>query len=247
VAQVNVVNQVLNKIGGQCFQPVAATSAGGLMANASQSLGNMAEIMKVSAALDQHPAMQASSGPQIGGGGSSGMMSFVAGAAIAAGVALINPAAGALMGAGSAVHAGLQSMKPSNQYYNLAKVTTNDDDGGMPSYTDTSGETYLMSGQKAPAPNPMAGNAKVLPLDYAAMKVASANSVEDMQDGIQAKFRQQMADFGAAQKALKLRHDIDLEGIPNLDDALKVAELKGAGRPAPFKALNIGMGSPSMG
>lgn len=243
MAHVNVVNQVLNQIGGQCFQPVAATSAGGLMANASQSLGNMAEILRVSAALDGNPTMQASGGPQIGGGG-SGMMSFVAGAAIAAGVALINPAAGALMGAGSAVHAGLQSMKPSNQYYNLAQVTKSEDDGGMPSYTDTSGETYLMSGQKAPAPNPMAGNAKILPLDYAAMKVASENSVEDMQAGIQAKFRQQMDDFGAAQKALKLRHDIDLEGVPNLDDALKVAELTERPRP---KALNVGMGSPSMG
>jgi hypothetical protein len=108
VAHVNVVNQVLNQIGGQCFQPVAATSAGGLMANASQSLGNMAEIMKVSAALDQHPAMEASAGPQIGGENGSPVMNFVAGTVLAAGIAFINPAAGAVAGAIGAVHAGLQ-------------------------------------------------------------------------------------------------------------------------------------------
>lgn len=238
MAHVNVVNQVLNQIGGQCFQPVAATSAGGLMANASQSLGNMAEIMKVSAALDQHPAMEGSAGSQIGGGG-SGMISFVAGATIAAGVALINPAAGALMGAGSAVHAGLQSMKPSNQYYNLAQVTTKEDDGGVPSYTDISGDTYLMSGQKAPAPNPMAANAKILPIDYAAKNVASKNTFEEMQMGIQSKLRENIAGFGAAEQALKTSYNVELEGVPNLDNALKVAELSGSNRPAPLKAFNI--------
>jgi hypothetical protein len=209
----------------------------------------MAEIMKVSAALEKHPAMEASAGPQVGGGNGSPVMNFVAGTVLAATVALINPAAGALLGAMGSAHAGLQSMKPSDQYYSLANsAATFDKKGEMTSYTCAAdGTTSNMAGQKAPAPNPMAAAAKMLPIDYAAKDVASKNTFEDMQAGIQAKFRQQMDDFGAAQKALKTRYNVELEGVPDLDKALKVAELSGTGRPAPLKALNVGMGSPSMG
>ena|GEM_PF-5854060 len=227
VVRLNVVNQVLNQVGGQCYSPTnAATTVGGLCANASQTLGNMQTILDVTKALGAQSA-NAPAG-NMAGGGASPMMNFVAGAVITAAIGAFSPAAGALLGvAGS--FAGLQTSKPSNQYYGLAKSLQNESSDigkASSSYTDISGDSYTGAGQPitraSPAMNPVFSG-KSMALDAAAANVSSVNSIEDIRDDIMIKFRQQIDDLGATQTALRNR-GIGL-GMANPDSGNDVAEL----------------------
>ncbi len=248
---IHIVNEVLNKVGGECFRPLAtAKSAGGLCANADQSLANMDQIRQVSDALSNCSPMSNSPNPQ-GGGEASPVIKFLAGVVLAAGVASVNPLAGACIGAGSSFHAGLQSMKPSSQYYSLeqslAEFSMRDDgNSGEQPYRDICGDSYTMAGQRLSS-NPIAAAPKMAPIQQAANFIASQNSPEDIQKDIAAIWRQQLSDFGATRYAIdKAGYNIELAGIPNLDNN-KFSELnKAAPRPI---ALNVGMGSggPSFG
>jgi hypothetical protein len=236
----NVVNQVLNQVGGQCFKPIGtATTANGLCANASQTMGNMAETLKVADALaKQAPANEpnfsgAAAGPSVG--------NTVLGAVATAVVTAVNPMAGALLGAGTALHAGLQSLKPSNQYYNLAQAPLSEAANAQ-SYTDIMGDTYTPAGQQL-RQAPVNGG-KMSEIGMAAQKVSSTNSPEDIKNDLLAKFREQMAVIGSTELALKQRHGLDLAANdPNYIAELKTPELvQQRARPS----INI-MGGPSFG
>ena len=243
--RLNTVNQVLNQIGGECFKPIGtATTAAGLSANAAQTVGNMAETLKVAEALAQQaPANE----PNFSGGaGPSAATSAIAGTAITAAVSAVNPMAGAALGVVGAIHAGLQSLKPSNQYYSLAQAPSSDksaNDSDFTSYKDIMGDTYTPAG-RLQAPPANAG--KMSDIALAAQKVSSENSYEDISDDIRTKFKEQLAMLSATDRVMKEKFGMSLGvGDPNLvaDLGVKTPELaQQRARPS----INI-MGGPSFG
>jgi hypothetical protein len=216
--------------------------------HADQAIGNAENIGIIADQVASQMEGPSQGAPEAGGGPSVMRTALTAGA-LAVG-AIFAPGlaagAGAAMAVGEAVNFSLKGNSAKGELTLANSAATFDKDGEMTSYTSAAdGVTSSMSGQPiqvgatAPAAKGMKNLGSII------TEVGADYSRDEIADDIRAMLKKQKETFGRDMTRLAEMGAIN----PNDPKALEIkdmmAELTDA-KPRP-RALNVGMGSPSMG